>query len=411
MLWKIFVYVSTYIALFNGIFFLYTFFENLRHVKNKKAKKYPFVSIMVPAFNEEKTLRGTMYSLLSLDYPKDKIEFFIINDGSTDNTLKVAKEFESRGVKVYTKENQGGKGYALNFGLKKCRGEFVGCLDADSFVRSQALKKMVGYFEDPNIMAVTPSLKVCEDKTILQKIQKIEYLMGVFLRKVFAYLDSVHVTPGPFTIYRKSFFDEHGGYDEDNLTEDIEVALRIQRKGYRIENCIDANVYTISPSKIRPLFRQRMRWYVGFLNNILDYKDLFGFKHGNLGMYVLPSAFISIGTGITLFFYSLGKLIFNSIDGVFNFALINSDFEMGSFLGSLHMDSFYLTTFNTMNFLAIFSLVLGITILLLTKYYSKEEENVNLSYVLFIFLYWVLFSFLWTSSFIHKLFKVNVGWR
>ena len=75
------------------------------------------------------------------------------------------------------------------------------------------------------------------------------------------------------------------------------------------------------------------------------------------------------------------------------------------------MDSFYLTTFNTMNFLAIFSLVLGITILLLTKYYSKEEENVNLSYVLFIFLYWVLFSFLWTSSFIHKLFKVNVGWR
>lgn len=178
--------------------------------------------------------------------------------------------------------------------MKKCSGELVGGLDADSFVTSKALKRMIGYFDDEDVMAVTPSLKVYKPKKVLQKIQMIEYLIGVFLRKIFALLGSINVTPGPFSIYRKSFFDKNGGWDEDNITEDIEIAFRIQSKNYLIENSETATVYTVSPASFKGLFSQRIRWYVGGLQNALDYRHLFGTKHGNLGLFILPGSFISV---------------------------------------------------------------------------------------------------------------------
>ena len=121
----------------------------------------------------EKTIAKTVKSLLNLDYPKDKLELMVIDDGSTDKTYEKARQFAKAGVKVFTKKNAG-KAAALNFALKKSTGDFFGALDADSFVNSNALKKMIGHFKDPKIMAVTPSLKVYNPKTILQKIQYIE---------------------------------------------------------------------------------------------------------------------------------------------------------------------------------------------------------------------------------------------
>ena len=406
MLWTIFVYGAVYFGLFIGIFFLFTFFENKESLKERKATRIPKVSIMVPAYNEEDTLSGTLYSLLSLDYPKEKFEIIVIDDGSKDRTLEIAKRFEKRGVKVLTKKNSG-KGSSLNYGLKFCTGELAGCLDADSFVKSDALIKMVGYFEDSRVMAVTPSIKIWKDKNILQKIQKIEYLMGVFLRKAFSYLDSIHVTPGPFTIYRKEFFDKYGGYDENNLTEDIEIALRIQRYGYRIENVMDANVYTIGPSKFKPLLRQRNRWYLGFLNNVMNYKDLFGVKHGNLGIFILPSAFISISMAIILFFYSVANMLINLFNNVANMSSINFDlapFLKWSMLGSLSI------SLNPLKALAIISIIMGVAVIWLTKKYSKEESEVFLSYPIYILLYWILFSFWWVIAISLKIFNKKIGW-
>lgn len=403
MLWIIFIYVVVYFGLFLGLFFVFTFFENLDNLKEKVAKRFPKVSIIVPAYNEEKTLKGTVYSLLNLDYPKDKLEIMVVDDGSKDNTLKVAKEFEKKGVRVYTKPNTG-KANSLNFCLKKCSGELVGCLDADSFVKSDALRKMVGYFEDPKVMAVTPSIKIWKDDCMLQKMQKMEYLMGVFLRKVFAYLDSIHVTPGPFTIYRKKFFDKYGGYDEGNLTEDIEVALRIQKYGYRIENVMDANVYTIGPNKFKSLLRQRNRWYVGFLTNVLNYKELFSLKQGNLGVLILPSAFISIGCSIVIFTYSIWITLSNSFDNFTHLSLINFDF-----LPLLNFNNWSMV-FNPLRILTILSLFMGIAMVMITKKYSREESKVSFSYFLYLAMYWLFFAFWWIVAISLKTFKKRVTW-
>ena len=122
----------------------------------------------------------------------------------------------------------------------------------------------------------------------------LEFLLGVYLRKVFAFLGSIHVTPGCGTIYRKSFFDETGPYQEGNLTEDIEVAFRIQTLDGIIENSIDAEVFTLGVRKFKPLLNQRLRWYKGFIDNTVMYKRIFGAKYGNLGMFILPCSFVSV---------------------------------------------------------------------------------------------------------------------
>ncbi|MAF50750.1 MAG: hypothetical protein CMH64_01535 [Nanoarchaeota archaeon] len=407
MLWIVFTYIAVYFGLFTALFFIFTFFENMENLRPQNATRFPFVSIIVPAFNEESTISGTLHSLLNLDYPKDKIEIIVVDDGSKDNTLNVAKKFEKKGVRVFTKENEGGKGYALNFGLEKAKGELVGCLDADSFVVSDALNKMIGYFEDSEIAAVTPSIKVWKDNNFIQKIQKIEYMMGVFLRKSFSYLDSIHVTPGPFTIYRKSFFDKYGGYDAGNLTEDIEVALRIQRHGFRIENSMDANVYTVSPNNVKALQKQRNRWYIGFLGNVLNYKDLFGLKHGNLGMLILPSAFISVLMSIILFVYAFGNLIVNSVKNILNLSSIGYDFV--PLLNNSGFDAFYLN-FNPLRILAIVSLFVGFSMVLISKKYSNEEGKVGLSYFLYLSVYWVFFAVWWIIAISLKVFKKRISW-
>ena len=291
------IYIFTYVGLYFSFYSLFTFFHGFSRLKNPVSKKQYSVTITVPAYNEEKTIERTITSLLDLNYPQEYLDIIVVDDGSTDNTFAIAKKIS--GIRVFRKAN-GGKGSALNFALKKSKGEIFGALDADSVAGPESLSKMVGYFDDLDVCAVTPSLKVEKPTNFLQKIQYVEYLFGVFLRKVFSFIDAIHVTPGPLTLYRKEFLLETGGFDEHNLTEDTEIALRIQSKNKRIENAIDAEVFTKTPRTFKPLFYQRLRWYVGFLNNVFKYRHLFRPRYKLLGMFILPSAFLSIG--IVMFF-------------------------------------------------------------------------------------------------------------
>ena len=89
----IFFYVGVFFTLFVGVFYLLTFFENRSKFKDPRAKTYPAVSVIVPAYNEEKTLAKTVSSLLRMDYPKDKIEVIVVDDGSKDRTYEIEKGF------------------------------------------------------------------------------------------------------------------------------------------------------------------------------------------------------------------------------------------------------------------------------------------------------------------------------
>lgn len=399
------LFVISYFGLFTSVLFFLAFFKNKKSLINPKPKKWLSVTVVVPAYNEEKTIAATLKSLLKLDYPKDKLHIIMVDDGSNDRTYEIARRFEQKSLEVFTKKNSG-KADSLNFALGHAKGELFGALDADSFVDPDCLKKMVGYFNDRAVMAVTPSLKIYRPKGILQNIQYIEYLIGIYLRKVFSYFGSIHVTPGPFTIFRKEFFEKHGGYDIHNLTEDIEVALRVQSKGYKIENTIDASVRTVAPNTFFSLLNQRKRWYIGFLNNVINYHGLFGSKHGNLGLFILPGAFISILFVITLFFY----VIIKTADKLYNFALnlIASNFDILPWL-NLKLDLFFLDL-GPLAILAIASLTMGLIVIYLARKHSNEKAPIKFAYLLYLFAYWMLFAFWWVISICFKAGRGEVSW-
>ncbi len=302
------IYTLLFATLYFEVFLLVTYFEEagqftLIPTTPRTPADYPSVTIMVPAWNEGRTILGTVDSLLALDYPKDKLSIFIIDDGSTDDTLEIARTFEQNPqIRVFTKPN-GGKHTAVNLGIDKSTSELIGCLDADSFVDGKALQEIIPFFDNPEVMAVTPSVQIWKPDNVLRRIQATEYMVGEFTRKIFSRLNALYVTPGPFSIYRSSVFEKIGKFAKAYNTEDMEMALRMQANHMKIENAHNALVFTVSPKTIPALYKQRVRWVSGFLKNaFFNYRHLFfNRKYGNLGILTMPFAFLSI---FTVFFLS-----------------------------------------------------------------------------------------------------------
>lgn len=271
----------------------------------------PNVAMIVPCFNEGETILRTTASLLALSYPADKLHVVLVNDGSTDNTKEIMSQFEHNPRVTVIHQANGGKHIALNAGISACpTAEIIGCLDADSFVESNALAEMIPYFNDPEVGAATAAMSVHKPQNLLEHMQNAEYVLGIALRHILARVNGLHVTPGPFSLYRRALIDELGGFKSGHNTEDMEIALRIQRSGKRIESVHSARVFTKVPRSVPALIKQRTRWTTGFLRNVLyDYRDLVGNpRYGTLGLLVLPLGFAAIGGGVILFLMALWQI-------------------------------------------------------------------------------------------------------
>jgi len=170
---------------------------------------------------------------------------------------------------------------------------------------------MVGFFNDPKVGGVTSRVFVNSPKNYLTKSQAIEYKIIAFTRKLLGFLDSIYVTNGPLSIYRKKAFDQTGGFDENNLTEDIEVTWHLVSKGWKIHMSIPAIVRSYVPTTIKTWFHQRIRWNVGGIQTVAKYRKKF-FQCGMLGLFIMPFFMFSWFLGITgLFFltYRLTKYV------------------------------------------------------------------------------------------------------
>ncbi|MBI2046091.1 MAG: glycosyltransferase family 2 protein [Parcubacteria group bacterium] len=322
---------ALFFSLYFEIFMLITYLER-RKILHERVRLptdthagLPGVTIIVPCYNEENTLTKTVESLLNVDYPKDKLHILAINDGSTDDTALVLKKYIGHPqIKVINKEN-GGKHTVLNLGIARATTDFVGCLDADSYAKPDALIRLMRRFENPLVMAVVPSLHVSSAETLIQKMQLVEYVIGTFLRSILGELNALYVTPGPFSIFRKSVFETIGYYKQAHNTEDMEMALRMQSHGLMIASAHDAVVYTSSPRTPKTLYRQRVRWVSGFLNNVRDYRHmLFRFRYGHIGGFILPMMLLSTATVlfvVSMFAYDIFLI---TKETVFRFEALNT---------------------------------------------------------------------------------------
>ena len=404
------MYPFLFLSMYFQVLLLTSFLENKKRIKNEETheiKKYPTVTVAVPCWNEERTLPATLESLLALDYPKDKLSILVVDDGSTDKTLSIAKVYEFNNpnqIKVFTKEN-GGKHTAVNLALANSTGELFGCLDADSFVTPNTLKTIVSYFDaSADVMAVTPCIHIKNPKSFIQRMQAIEYLMGVFLRKAYGQLDAIQVTPGPFSIFRSSVFAVIGDYHKAHNTEDFEITLRMHKAHFKIVNSHKALVYTVGPSTAKGFFYQRLRWARGFLENALDYRELFFKKeYGNFGMFTLPMAFAFVFYGLyaALFsYYSIISQIFTSVKKVLTVGF------------HPHMPTFDLFYFNTtvMSFIVMVMLTMFLLVLYIGNTLSDDKQEFYRNFPLFFILYPLFVPLFLGRAVIDTFFKRRNEW-
>ena len=258
--------------------------------KLRQSNFAPAVSVVIPAYNEEKTIAKTIRSVLASNYKR--IKLLIVDDGSTDQTYNVAKRFEKdKRVKVFHKSN-GGKFSALNFGLEKVKTEIFVAVDADTQIEPSAIENLVKPFLDPTFAAVAGNVKVGNRNSLLGIFQSIEYTMNLNLeRNGYSLLNSILVVPGALGAWRSTAVRKVGGYSSLTLTEDAELTLRLLRDGWRILYEKEAIAFTETPQTIRGLVDQRFRWTFGIIQTLFTHRDLL-FKKGSsfLGIFVLPFA-------------------------------------------------------------------------------------------------------------------------
>ncbi|MBO1077320.1 glycosyltransferase family 2 protein [Roseomonas marmotae] len=259
--------------------------DRLRRNPCQALTKAPFVSILVPAFNESETVIGALKSLIGLDYPNYEVIF--VDDGSTDDTFvkafPLAGQYANCTLRVYTKPN-GGKWSSLNFAYHKAKGDLLLCVDADSGLAQDALRTMVPRILEPGVVAVSGQVTIRNRYNFLTRLQAAEYLLGNGgMRMALSALGAVTVVPGPIGLYRREIMERvaqipdtgptaaahqgpgavQGPLSGETFAEDFQLSLSALALGGRVVYEPRAYAYTKCPDDIAALMSQRYRWMRG----------------------------------------------------------------------------------------------------------------------------------------------------
>ncbi len=249
------------------------------------------VSVLIPAYNEAENIRATIMSVLGNTRVPDEV--IVIDDGSTDATLAVARDVATQYplVRVVAKEN-GGKSSALNLGLVVAQGEVVVAIDSDTVLAPDCIDALIRPFSAPRIGATAGKVVPALARKPLERYQLLEYLVGQNIDKeVISTLGSVHVVPGAVGAWRRTALHAVGGYSDETLVEDQDLTLALLGRNYGVVYVPEAVAYTEAPSNIRSFYLQRLRWTYGTFQCLYKYRAyLFGDRALRLGWFALPYA-------------------------------------------------------------------------------------------------------------------------
>jgi cellulose synthase/poly-beta-1,6-N-acetylglucosamine synthase-like glycosyltransferase len=234
----------------------------------------PFVSIIVPAYNEENLIDASLSSLVSIDYPD--FEIIVVDDGSSDGTVcavhKVAARYPATIIKVIAQSNSG-KSWALNTGIMHAHGELIVCVDSDSKLNRHALQYGVSHFKDRRVGAVGGYVNVINPHNIVTKLQLLEYAISQnFIRRALSFFSCVTVIPGPIGMFRKQAIQQAGGYSirRDCFAEDADLTVRLLASGWKTKGETRMIAHTEAPNTLYSLLRQRYRWKRGIFQAMYD---------------------------------------------------------------------------------------------------------------------------------------------
>ena len=234
----------------------------------------PFVSIMIPAHNEEGVITNTVENILKLDYPD--YEIIVIDDRSTDNTSSViydlAQKYENVFAMVREKDAFPGKSAVLNDALKVAKGEAILVFDADATVEADFLNKLIPILEPADVGAVQ-ARKIIRNKNVnyLTRCQNNEYTMDTQLQVGRDAVKGAVELRGNGELIKRKALEDIGGWNNYTITDDLDMSTRLHIKGWDVRFCADACVYEEGIVYLFPLFRQRRRWLEGTIRRYLEY--------------------------------------------------------------------------------------------------------------------------------------------
>jgi len=412
---------SSFVVLFCSLVYLLAYRER-RPLKKEPLKKYPGMSIVVPVWNEEKTIAHTLDSMITMkEHYKGKLEIIVVDDYSTDKSFEImsgyAKKHDFIRCFYKDKNKSRGKSESLNQGFGVASHELVGCVDADSYPDPDSLNYIAEEFADPKVGAVTTKLVVMKPKRIVEWFQHIEYIYSNFILMAFDALDSVYITRGPLSLYRKDVMEEINGFlpAHQTPTEDMEITFRIRKAGYEIRGSKKAKVYTSVMRTWKDLFWQRMRWNRGTLINFWMHRDMFfNSRFGMFSMFVLPTASLMIamvGFIIMYMVYVTGSFFFEKAVQIYWIVSTGYYPDMYQLADYVRGGMYNNSSGHVVLFVAIL-----VTFVLVNGFgFRESKERFSLRYIFFLaltpFVYNPIMIFFWASALVLQTTKNGVRWR
>ncbi|HMT18899.1 MAG TPA: glycosyltransferase family 2 protein [Candidatus Saccharibacteria bacterium] len=334
MLFSLFLLIGLIYTLHLGLYAAGANIQDILSLKDKAEKaprkeRLPLVTVLIAAYNEELSIEKSISTVWNSNYPR--LEIIVVDDGSNDKTYDIVRSYISKAdslkltrgsirrsvhgtlsrrwkrqnhddyrvVRLIAKEN-GGKSSALNTALLRgVNGEFVMTLDADSILDPYAIRRAVDYFDDETVVGVAANVRVLFRPTILGIIQQFEHLIGYRSKKFYRLTNSELIVGGVASTYRTSTLKKVGYYDTDTQTEDIGLSMKIASLGNKEHKLIygaDVLAATQGVQKLGALLKQRYRWKLGNLQNLIkfsaSYKPSNKEQSASLKYYRVPMAFL-----------------------------------------------------------------------------------------------------------------------
>ncbi len=264
-------FVTVTILLMSLKFLISIYYGSKKVPEPAQPKRYPMVSVIVPAYNEERVLDRTIQDMLKVDYPRHKIEYLYVYESKcTDRTEEIIRKYARRDPRIRPVKRtaqHGGKAAAANYGIRRARGEIVFSVDADHSPSPDAVKRAVAHFQDPKVACVKGRCRgLNKSESIIAKLSGVERDMQE-RTSIYSWY-----TMGGFSIFgggqaflRKRIFEDIGYFDEEIMTEDIEYSVRIHKAGYKIVADPTVETWEENPPTLMGWWHQRKRWTRGWM--------------------------------------------------------------------------------------------------------------------------------------------------
>lgn len=236
------------------------------------------VTILIPCYNEEKSIAATIKSCLKQSVAADQI--VVVDDGSKDKTRQIVSRFKKI-EKVFLPRNTGNKSYVQEAGLLHVNSDIMVTTDADTIIHKDFIKNILPHFKDRNVVAVAGQVRSMK-RNMVTASRELEYVLSQDLyKKAQSKIDSIIVIPGAAGAFRTKFFKKRISFDHDTLTEDLDFTYKIHKQGKKVAYEAGAIVYTQDPDTVKGYVNQLRRWYAGGWQNLLKHKDILTQKKGH----------------------------------------------------------------------------------------------------------------------------------